>query len=135
MNSACMYFGSSLPLSILVPILCVNTGLFLFLVISYGCIWKTVHQSAVQTGKQQSVIKLVINLGGIIVTSLLSWLIIAIFSIMAMVGSPLFSSLEVVVGLIVFPLNAFINPLLNRGWVKTFSFKKPQSMQRKPIAE
>ena len=131
-NSACMIVGSSLPLLHAILHLTINSATFLTLGAIYPLMIKTIYTSStMSTQSKWSAKKVVFRLGLIILSNFISWATISFMSVMSLCGYTLFPTIESILGLSLFPLNAFFNPFMNTlissGFLGTFKascFKK-----------
>jgi hypothetical protein len=53
-------------------------------------------------------------------SNFIAWFTISLMAVMSMAGVPLYPSQDATVGLMIFPLNAIINPLVNTICTKQF---------------
>jgi hypothetical protein len=115
-NAACIYLGKSLPSVPSALYLGFNAIIFIFLSAIYICTLCYSAKSAMpqMPGKNTSFIRqLSIRLGAIIITNYISCAVISALAIISFVNSNLYSHTEVLVGLILFPVNAIANPLIS----------------------
>ena len=110
-NSACIIVGSSLSLKFSILLLTYNSLLFTILCILYAILAQTVVKTSLNKDTRK-VRKMILKLGGILLTNFLAWMIISILSILSIAGSSLYPSLETLLGILLFPLNALVNPLI-----------------------
>jgi hypothetical protein len=130
LNNACILVGKSLTLPYSVTYFVFNCAIFLMILGMYISVVNTLHKSTCITKSQQvSLTPIVLRLGVIVLTNFICWLTMVIVGLMSLSGSPLASSLESSVSLVIFPLNSFINPMIN-----TFSTKQFLSSLRKALS-
>ena len=70
------------------------------------------------------------RLGGIIFTNFVAWLTISVMSLMSMSGVPLPPYLEAILGLVLFPINALLNPVINTISTNDFKEAVTQTMSK-----
>jgi leucine-rich repeat-containing G protein-coupled receptor 7 len=120
-NSACIFTSSSLPPSYAISLLVINTILFLFLLVVYILI---LHSTLItlkeSLSKRKISPKMLLRLGIIIFSNFIAGFTISMLSMMSLFGLSLFPSQEATFGLILFPINAFINPLIYTIATKPF---------------
>ena len=119
-NSACIMMGSSLHLSFTVLYASLNTIIFLKLIILYSFVLHRFlgHRNMKETLHVNR--KAGSRLGLIILSNIVPWLTISVFTILVLAGVHFPPSLETILGLLLFPLNALLNPIINVLSLRSF---------------
>jgi hypothetical protein len=121
-NNACIMIGNSLPLPYMITYFLLNLILFVAILSSYVAVIKTLSKSAQQSkSKHASTASVMARLGAVVMTNFIEWLTMCIMAIISLSGIRLFSSIEALVSLIIFPLNAILNPIINTLSTKQFA--------------
>jgi hypothetical protein len=133
-NNACILIGKSQPLAYMITYFVLNLIVFITIFVVYIAVIKTIKQSAnVSQNKNAATASVMLRLGAVIITNFLTWFTMGIMGIISLAGVPLFSSVEALVSLAIFPVNAIINPVINTFSTKQFltsvSKKKSTTLQ------
>jgi hypothetical protein len=78
----------------------------------FGLVFK-IQQSTNVKKSQITSHKVNVRLGAVIITNFIPWILVTILTLMSIVGLPPPQSLEAILGVVLFPLNALLNPLVN----------------------
>ena len=111
-NSACIAIGTSLSLKYSILLLCLNATVFSLLCILYVMLLCTVVKSNRINKSTSNMSKIIFKLGVVLFSNFAVCFIISIFSIMSLSNFSFFPSLETLVGILFFPVNSLMNPLI-----------------------
>jgi hypothetical protein len=127
-TSACILLGESLSMIFSIIYLIFNTVLFIVLVALYlALIIKVVKSSKIKKSQDMSG-QICKRLGAVIVTTFVPWFLVTILALLSLVGFPPPAFLESIMGLVLFPLNALLNPLINT--ITTREFQEDLSVKK-----
>ena len=115
-NSACIFAGSSLSLTASVSTLIFNSVLYVTILFFYTHIMTFILKSH-HLRRHNRNVRVSLRLGGIILTNIIPWIIVSLLNLLDIFNVPFEPSIEALIGLVFFPLNAAINPILSNGWL------------------
>jgi hypothetical protein len=123
-NNACILVGNSLPLLYIITYFVSNCIKCLTIIGLYVAVIKTLRNSNVITKSRAiSILPIIFQMVGIVLTNFQCWSTVCIIGIIALTGSPLVSSLESLITLVLLPLNSVINPTINTFCAPQFRSK------------
>ena len=118
-NTSCVLVGESLSLPFSIMYVCLHSILFIGTLVPYMLVMRKVSQSRKVKKSSDKTKQVIIRLGLVLSTNLITTMAVTMLSIISLV-TDLSSNTEAIVSFLLFPLNACLNPLLNTITTKDF---------------
>ena len=112
-NSACILVGSTLSIGYATVHILFNSLIFVIMVSIYGIILRIFSKSR-QSLNLKIPKRMLLVFGGILISTFITWFTVNVMTIIAISGQLQFPSLEALLGILLFPINGLINPIINR---------------------